>query len=334
MQEDLAQVKDVWNSIDIGKVRDVAWSSIGYFGTRNASRISDKNVQEYIWDILKEGKSREEGKALRGCVLLCGDMAGESCFFSNPTDINFSEVDGFDISDVSLARVQESDFKFNGRVADCNDITLSANTYDLIVGSHGVHHVENLGGLFYQCHKSLKSSGLIYLNEWIGPNFLQIPIVNHLLSTSLLYLLYPKKKSRVTHEGRVKGLWLQYPPSAFDPSEACNAKDLIPQFLNYFDPVQTVYFGGLTYPIFEGLGHTIDENAISNKIRIRIIYYAERLFTWMGIIQPLFVITVAKKRDLAKRRRAGIAGLARLLKSMVWGEKILRKICPKHTKTH
>ena len=136
------------------------------------------------------------------------------------------------------------------------------------------------------------------IDEWIGPAFLQIPRRNAFFARLLLFGLYPKRRSRTNHMGTVKGRWLQLPPEAFDPSEACNAEALLREYHAHFEPIAEVAYGGLTYPVFEGLAHTIDLGRWTNWLRVRIVWWAERVLTALGLVQPLFVSSIGAPRPL------------------------------------
>ena len=84
--------------------------------------------------------------------------------------------------------------------------------------------------------RALTPDGVLFMYEWIGPEFLQIPARNALVAR-LLLLTFPRRERR-THQGRHKGLFLQLPPSAFDPSEACASSLLEPEFMARFDVVR------------------------------------------------------------------------------------------------
>ncbi len=290
-----SKITATWENIDIKKVRDVSWLAIKYFMSETSKRFSHESLTETIWHVLLVNFPRAKN-ALVGAALVCGDMQGESVYFENSTKIKFKRVDGFDISRAGINSFKSKQFKFNKSILDCNDLLLKSNSYHFIIGSHGIHHVYNLGGLFYQANKALKSKGIIYLNEWIGPNYLQIPLFNHIIASVLLLILFPHPKSRTTAADRVKGLWIQMRPTAFDPSEACNSSELWPQYVKYFQPIRTTFYGGLCYPVFEGLGTNIDESLLINKIRIRIVYFVEIVLTYLNIVRPLFVLTIGTKK--------------------------------------
>ncbi|MBF2066593.1 MAG: class I SAM-dependent methyltransferase [Calothrix sp. C42_A2020_038] len=299
MDNRLEQTKQVWNEVDINQVRDVAWSSISYFSKKLTQSFSlDSQIVPLIHNLLAQ-RLPARSDNLTGAAIVCGDMQSEKWFFEDNKIVKFTKIDGYDLSNVSLARYSPAEnIQFVPHVLDCNDLVLERNSYDLIVGCNGIHHIYNLGNFFYQAHKSLNDDGLIYLYEWIGLNYLQIPKINHFFATILLILLFPSKAIRTTHMGKIKGFWIQHSPNEFDPSEACNSQELLSQFLKYFQPLKKVMFGGLTYPVFEGIAQNLDENKLINKIRIRIVYYTDVLLTKLNIIKPCFIAVIAEKKKL------------------------------------
>lgn len=307
-RDDLSEAQSTWDSIDIAQVRDVAWTAIPYFMQRNLARLGAPDPHARVRAVLTTRASVGRRRELVGGVLLCGDMTGEAPLFRADETLAFKAVDGFDISPASLeradTRADAQGIPFHGRVADCNTLELDAGRYDLLVGHHGIHHVMNLAGLFAQARKGLRPEGLLVIDEWIGPAFLQIPRRNAFFARLLLFGLYPKRRSRTNHMGQVKGRWLQLPPEAFDPSEACNAESLLPEYHRNFQPIAEVAYGGLTYPVFEGLAHTIDTSRWTNWLRIRIVWWVERILTSLGLVRPLFVSSFGAPRPLDAREGA------------------------------
>ncbi len=297
MNEQIEKAQQTWDNIDINKIRDVSWSSITYFNHQKNKRLT-ANYTVTFASLLQQRYSPQELKTMQGLALVCGDMAAERAYFEQmSTDISFATVHGYDLSPESVKRFSAEKFEFIPHIMDVNDLVLPNDSFDVVVANHGIHHVYNLGGLFYQTHKAINQRGIFILEEWIGPPYLQIPLLNHIAASLLLFLLFPFRKTRTNHDGRVKGIWLQYSPKTFDPSEACNSNELMPQLLRYFKPIRIVTYGGLIYPMFEGVGHKIDENLLVNKIRIRIVYYLEIALTKLRIIKPLFVYGIMEKRE-------------------------------------
>jgi len=308
MDNNIKEAQYTWDTIDIKKVRDVSWLSYSCFKSNLEKNIKGRDGLTYESIILQQYGISERNK-LKGLALVCGDMTGESTFFKNTDNISFTRVDGYDLSSESLNRFKSNEFNFVPHVSNVNDILLPENEYDLVVGLHGIHHVYNLGGLFYQTHKSIKETGILIIHEWIGPAYLQIPITNHVLSTLLLLILFPCRKTRRTHDGRVKGVFIQYLPESFDPSEACNSTMLLPQLLQYFQPIRSYKYGGLTYPMFEGLGGNLNEYTRVNRFKLRLVLMIESGLTKIGVIKPLFISGYFRKRNDISNRRASIINM-------------------------
>jgi SAM-dependent methyltransferase len=295
-------VLNTWGSADFRQMRDIAWCSIPKLRTTLNQRLGQGGCHlAYLQRLLSERVEPERRQSLRGAALVCGDMQSERDLFESKSDslVRFCEVDGYDLSESSLHRYQPRGLQFNPHVVDCNDLLLPKDRFDLIVGSHGIHHIYNLGNVFYQAHGALRDGGLFYMYEWIGPEYLQIPHANTVVSQLLLHLLFPDPKLRTNHMGRVKGRdFIQEPTSAFDPSEACNASELMPQFQRYFEPVSMVLHGGLAYPMLEGIAQNIDATTLINRLRIWLIEQLEQRLTARHLIEPLFVTVIAQKRRL------------------------------------
>lgn len=120
-----------------------------------------------IHNLLYSTNKKKSG--YQGAAICGGDMVAEKSFFETDKVIAFSDVDGFDISKISLKRYKPTGLNFHSHALDCNYMQLKQDYYDLIVMSDGAHHVYNLGNLFYQSNKALKDTGVLYMYEWIIP---------------------------------------------------------------------------------------------------------------------------------------------------------------------
>jgi hypothetical protein len=97
--------------------------------------------------------------------------------------------------------------------------------------------------------------------------------------------------------GKLKGIhYVQDAPDSFDPSEACNATELWPQFRKYFDVVAEYRHAALSYPMFEGIAQNLALNDPSTRQRIKVIVDIERLLTRLRVVQPLFVVAIGRKK--------------------------------------
>jgi SAM-dependent methyltransferase len=305
---DLERARTTWDTIDIDRVRSVAWSAIPYFQRVIWRRVlgEAESIHALVLDLLAERLRAAGRTAARGVALVCGDMAGERRFFEDPR-VRFERVDGYDISVASLGRYRPAPgMAFVPHVEDVNAVRLEEGSADLVVGWHGLHHVRELDRVFLEARRALRPGGLLVMYEWIGPRWLQLPWGNRIAATALLYLLFPSARERTTHMGVAKGIrglgWGRAArrdrtrPKEMDPSEACNSEDLLPAFLRHFRPVRLHPHAALTYPMFEGLAQNLDPDAAANRVRFAIVQTAEDLLGRAGLVKPLFAVAVGEPR--------------------------------------
>lgn len=289
---ELGQAQHTWDSIDKDRVRDVSWlafeDTVHYV---NHELLDGRYLHTRIFELLAK---KSNTQSLEAAALVCGDMMSEKYYFM-PPNMNFAHVDGYDLSPASLERAKEHvPFPFTAHCVDVNTVELPKQKYDLIIGSHGIHHIAAINHLFKQIDSALKPDGILAFYEWIGPHYLQIPATNRFFSVLLLHLLFPSEKLRTTHMGMVKGRkWLQPAPESFDPSEAVNSLEIMPTADRMFEAHTKVLFGGILYPMFEGLGSTIPTQ---KNWKIRFATRMEKLLGALGLIKPLFAICVYTKK--------------------------------------
>lgn len=306
--EALHRTRQVWEHAGEQKTQlQVSWTAIPYFeeqiaralvgpyadtGPHALSRASAR----YAWALLRDRLPPSVHQALTGGALLCGDMSADAQFFEPATGVRFAAVHGYDLSPRLLAQYRPAGLVFHAHPGDANALVLARGAFHLVVGNHGVHHLQNLGGCFSQVAQGLAPGGLLVLHEWIGPNYLQLPWRNRWVARFLLYLLFPARASRTLLQGPRKGRWLMPRPEDVEPSEACNSQDLWPQYVRFFRPLRSVFYGGLVYPMFEGLGHHYAATKWTHRLRVRVVYALDRWLTKCRLIAPLFVATIGEPR--------------------------------------
>lgn len=290
----IERAQQTWDTIDIEQVRSVAWLSVPAVNQDIWQEFSQlRGPVAVVTDLLAD---RGWVDGLAGAALVCGDMQSERMFFERTPRVTFRSVDGYDLSPVSLARYIPDGIEWRPHQVDCNRLELPEAAFDLVVASHGAHHVQNLDGLFAEARRSLKPRGLMYMYEWIGPTYLQIPRRNRFFARLLLYVLFPGRRMRTTHMGKRKGIrYLQDPPREFDPSEACNSLQLYPAYAANFEPLAEYRHGGLTYPMFEGISQNLPDDSRTGR-RTRFVVRAEKWLTRRGLVHPLFVVAVGERR--------------------------------------
>jgi SAM-dependent methyltransferase len=158
-------------------------------------------------------------------------------------------VDAFDASLQSIATARrEAEAAGVGShiryfVADFNTPVLPLHTYDAIFFHQSLHHVERLESLLSAVLRTVKPSGLVFLDEYVGPS--RIDWTRKLLRDAT------REHSQVPENFRVNAELL-YPIQADDPSEAIRSGEILGQLAAGFQTAEFRGYGGnilaLLYP--------------------------------------------------------------------------------------
>ena len=185
----VSAAQEKWDHEDLDRVRQVAWSGLS---TVNDSIWRSFSPSETPAELLARNlKALKHDNELAGVAVVCGDMQGERVWFEQLPGVSFKSVDGYDISAASMARYSPpSGLAWQPHQDNCNRLLLPEAAFDLAVAWHGAHHVENVGGLFYEIHQSLRPGGMLFIYEWIGPEYLQIPTINAAVAHLLLLSMF------------------------------------------------------------------------------------------------------------------------------------------------
>jgi SAM-dependent methyltransferase len=225
------------------------------------------------------------------------DMAGGRHFFQSNL-LQFYKVDGIDIREVSLEKAVKNcepfSFDFNPINADVNYVDLKENYYDFIIWHHGIHHIEELDNLFKNINKALKPEALFCCNEYIGPNYIQVPLSNRIFAAFFVNLLIGPLQKRVTHEGKRKIIIRNKNFRKIDPSEAVKSENNIPCCKKYLNILKLYTYGGLNYPSFEGLWYHFQEDEETEKLMYTFIHL-EKILMQLRLVRPLFCYLLAEK---------------------------------------
>lgn len=283
---------EVWDSMDVDSVRAVAWLAIPEIVNDIVRSFGDGSG--FVSNVSRSLTERGKSTGLNGAALVCGDMESERDFFEAPPTVGFRKVHGFDLSQTSLARFVPRGIEWEPHHTDCNDLVLDPDSFDLIVASHGAHHVSTLDNLFRQASRSLNDGGILYMYEWIGPPFLRIPRRNRLVASLVLLTLFPGRTTRTTHMNKVKGFrWmLDAADPNVDPSEACNSLQLLPSYRKHFDSVHEYLHGSLSYPMFEGIAQNFDLARPWVRRRLSWAVRVDRFLTRIRLVHPLFIVAI------------------------------------------
>ncbi len=247
-------------------------------------------------DFIKEEKET-------GLILGCGDGGLER----HAAALSICrEYDAIDISAEALAvakaKAAELGLKnVNYRQGDLNLTTLEREKYDVVFSSMTLHHVENLKHLLEEVNSSLKSQGIFFVYEYVGPSRFQwterqLTIMNDLLA------ILPKRHRRRGGKFRKKlKERISRPSTEFleekDPSEAPCSSDIIPLIESLFRIIKRIDYGGtILYYLLEDIVANFDPEKEEDVTLLRLLSYHEQSLIARGIIPSDFSYLVASKK--------------------------------------
>jgi 2-polyprenyl-3-methyl-5-hydroxy-6-metoxy-1,4-benzoquinol methylase len=153
------------------------WNSQTEFNP-NVSLSFQRPIRNYINEIMFNSKVDyeldwqdylEQNYKIEGDILVLGAGIGtkEEKILNNE---NVNSVTIIDISDSSTEALRKRFPSKNIYLEnnDLNFIQLIKNKYDLIICYGLIHHIINLESLFFELKKSLKTNGLLVINEYVG----------------------------------------------------------------------------------------------------------------------------------------------------------------------
>jgi SAM-dependent methyltransferase len=163
------------------------------------------------------------------------------------------KVDAYDISEASLERTKSLVATTEGALERCrflqidlNVNTLPVNFYDAIFATGTLHHIERLDFCFHNIRRSLKPDGVLWLNDYVGPNRFQWSDTQMRLADELLATV-PKAWRLRDHVQRFDAKKLRN----MDPSEAVAPQHIPSALRAHFEIVKSFARGGtLLAPIF------------------------------------------------------------------------------------
>ena len=186
-------------------------------------------------------------------------------------------------------------------VVDVDHIELPPKQYDAIFTISSAHHIYNLENLFRQCRHALKPTGLLLLDEYIGPSrFQSSPFVTAIIN-KLLSEFPPKyRKNLLADSGSLINRYDPSPIEHFeqnDPSEAIRSGELVSTLKQYFDIVEMRPYGGaILHMLFSGIMGNFDETNENDVALIRTIAIFEEALESVGAIGADFAAIVARPK--------------------------------------
>ncbi|MGE3173810.1 MAG: class I SAM-dependent methyltransferase [Planctomycetota bacterium] len=161
-------------------------------------------------------------------------------------------MDAYDLSPTSIETAQRKAAeagvgdRVDYRVANLNEQTFPAATYDVVFACQSLHHIAALEHVYDQVHAALKPDGLFIINEYVGPNQLQWTDAQ-LEHARAAFARIPERYRTNLHSGAIK-LGVHRQPietmNRVDPTEGVRSADILPLLYERFDVVERHDYGG------------------------------------------------------------------------------------------
>ncbi|MCF8362745.1 MAG: class I SAM-dependent methyltransferase [Prolixibacteraceae bacterium] len=162
---------------------------------------------------------------------------------------------------------------------DIYEYDLPDKHYDIVLFHSSLHHFKNINEFIKRVHNSLKKSGCLIVNEFVGPNRLQYPKwqrkeINQCLS--LIDKPYRKLYKTNLYKKRYYGSGILRMILA-DPSECIESEQILPVIRKNFKVLEEKGYGGnLLMPVLKDISHHfIDLNNRKRETMERIFEYED-----------------------------------------------------------
>jgi SAM-dependent methyltransferase len=232
----------------------------------------------------------------------CGDGVLTHCLLH---DYPTLKVDAYDLSKASLERSAALIATLNGTADRCRLLRIDLNTkalpegsYDAVLTTGCMHHIENLDFCFRSIRSALKPSGLLWLNDYVGPNQFQWSDTQMRLADELLAI--------VPRPWRLRDRVCRFDSATMrdiDPSEAVAPQHIPAALRAHFEVVKAWPRGGtLLAPIF-GSG-CLDVAMLASEEGIAVLaamFKAEQELVRIGALSSDNYLYIARPRPEADR---------------------------------
>lgn len=266
-------------------------------------------VQRFMRDNYLEGtsvsgilKTYLDGRTVRRGLEIGGGLGRQAISFHRMLG-----VEKFDVMDISSFAVEtgnrqaaEQGLNVEFLLADLNNDPLPEDTYDLIVASGSLHHIENLEHLFAQIRRALRPGGVFFANDYMGPSYMQWTEPQLSLMNALLSAL-PEDMTRTSHRGgAMVGEVTRIPLAQFaknDPSEGVRAAEIFDVMEQHLVIRKRVPIGQtLLYELLRGRIQNFDDDDPKDRCILDLMCLFEKTLLDRGILTSDFNVVIAEAR--------------------------------------
>lgn len=271
---DITKVEKLWSGIDWETRYRTAWCAFPGLMERVLERLCGSPVgnQHQMLQSLMRYQLASGSVHHAGRVQILELGCGQSPLSAHLKlrDLTEGSVDAtcMDISQACLDSASVAFPFLHLERQDLNHLDLGGRKFDLCIVAHCAHHIENLGHFFTVIARALAPTGLLYMNDYIGPRWLTFDKED--LDLGRDYLLRIPEAQRREAGGTVK----MYPFAGStkealaeaDPSEACRSDEVVPAMLRSFRPTSMFGYGPLLYMALEGIAQNFPDNEDSRRV--------------------------------------------------------------------
>jgi SAM-dependent methyltransferase len=210
------------------------------------------------------------------------------------------QYDLYDVSQVALDTAMETarTLGLAERVhifrQDVNHEILAPNTYDLVTFISSLHHIADLDGVLRRVNEALTPQGLLFANEYVGPDRFAYPEHDSAFAKRLYRVLDP----------RLRSPWPELPQpnpadvEAADPTESIHSADIIETVKRVFDQIEiTPLEYTLTFILWWGLNHDALYDTEPGRELVNVVLDIDNALVTSGRLPNYFSYIVARKQQ-------------------------------------
>jgi SAM-dependent methyltransferase len=215
-------------------------------------------------------------------------------------------IDAFELSEVAVAsakaRLAAAGLADRVRMnaGDVLKADLKPGSYDLVVVQAAIHHFFEIEEMFAFMHGMLKPGGLLFFDEYVGPDHMQYePEVQAIMNQMDDCLAEQYRFDHIVQSQRTS------PPYAtveqmveMDASEGVHASEILPLTYRYFDVEYRGDYGGtIMRPFFTGILPNFDFEDARDQTIARLLILIEKLSIENRLVPNHHTRIVARRRE-------------------------------------
>lgn len=239
---------------------------------------------------------------LRGLSLGCGAGSRELAWARLGV---FARLDAIDLSAprIESARAAARSAGLEDVLRfECGDVLAAEDrsVYDVVIVEQSLHHFAPMRTVVEKIRARLAPGGLLYVDEFVGPNRFQWSDAQ-LAAANMRLRILPERLRLQAHDGRVRRRVIR--PSRLsmrlrDPSEAIESESILPELRRAFEVVEENGYGGaLLHLLFENIAQNFDPSEPGVLAQLDAAFAAEDAALADGTLPHDFVVAVYRKSN-------------------------------------